>query len=384
MRILYFTRDFSPHDYRFLSTLARTGHEIYSLFLERTSHVVEDRSLPKEVIQVQWKGGNRTVSWRDFPALCQDLKRVLRSVRPDVLHAGPVPTVAFLAAMSGFHPLVSMSWGSDLLRDIDQDPIQYRAAHYALKKSDVLIGDCHAVQQKAAKLGFPAERVVLFPWGVDLNQFSPGPGDVLRSQLGWQEAFILLSLRSWEPVYGVDVIARAFVRAAQQEPGLRLLLLGSGSQSERIRDILLRGQVEKRVFFGDQVSNAMLPDYYRAADLYLSASHSDGSSVSLMEALACGRPVLVSDIAGNREWLENSPAGWLFSDGDENALADGILNASRNRSKLDEAGQSARKLAEERADWSRNFQKLLGAYDLAVQIQKPTGGTGKSERLPVK
>ena len=384
MRILYFTRDFSLHDYRFLSTLARTGHEIYSLRLECTSHFVEDRSLPKEVIQVQWKGGNRTVSWRDFPALWLDLKRVLRSVRPDVLHAGPVPTVAFLAAMSGFHPLVSMSWGSDLLRDIDQDPIQYRTAHYALKKSDVLIGDCQAVQQKAVKLGFPAERVVLFPWGVDLDQFSPGPGDVLRAQLGWQEAFILLSLRSWEPVYGVDVIARAFVRAAQQEPGLRLLLLGSGSQSERIRDILLRGQVEERVFFGEQVSNAMLPHYYRAADLYLSASHSDGSSVSLMEALACGRPVLVSDIAGNREWLENSPAGWLFTDGDENALADGILNAFRNRSKLDEAGQSARKLAEERADWSRNFQKLLGAYDLAVQIQKSTGRTRKSERLPVK
>ena len=155
MRILYFTRDYSPHDYRFLSSLVKTGHEIYSLRLERKSRVVEDRSLPEEVIQVHWKGGTGAVTWRDYPALWLDLKRVLRSIRPDVLHAGPVPTVAFLAAMSGFHPLVSMSWGSDLLRDIDQDRIQYRAAHYALKNSDVLIGDCRAVQQKAAELGFP-------------------------------------------------------------------------------------------------------------------------------------------------------------------------------------------------------------------------------------
>ena len=131
MRILYFTRDYSPHDYRFLSTLAKTSHEIYSLRLERKSQTIEDRSLPIEVHQVHWLGGSGPVSWRDFPALWMDLKRVLRSVQPDVLHAGPVPTVAFIAAVSGFHPLVSMSWGSDLLKDIDQDRIQYRAAHYA-------------------------------------------------------------------------------------------------------------------------------------------------------------------------------------------------------------------------------------------------------------
>ena len=58
---------------------------------------------------------------------------------------------------------------------------------------------------------------------------------------------------------------------------------------------------------------------YRAADLYLSASHSDGSSVSLMEALGCGLPVLVSDIPGNREWVTDGEQGWLFPDGDDAA-----------------------------------------------------------------
>ncbi len=193
MRILYFTRDYTPHDYRFLSSLAKTGHEIFSLRLERKSQILEDRSMPYEVRQVQWKGGVGPVTWRNYPALWLDLRRVLRSIRPDVVHAGPVPTVAFLAALSGFHPLVSMSWGSDLLRDIDGDRNQYRAAHYALKRSDVLIGDCRAVQQKAFELGFPAERVVLFPWGVDLDHFSPGSGDTLRAQRGWQDNVVLLS-----------------------------------------------------------------------------------------------------------------------------------------------------------------------------------------------
>lgn len=383
MRILYFTRDYSPHDYRFLSSLAKTGHEIFSLRLERKSQILEDRSMPYEVQQVQWKGGAGLVTWRDFPALWLDLRRVLRSILPDVVHAGPVPTVAFLAALSGFHPLVSMSWGSDLLRDIDDDRNQYRAALYALKRTDVLIGDCRAVQQKAVELGFPAERVVLFPWGVDLEHFSPGSGDALRDQRGWQDNFVLLSLRAWEPVYGVDIIARAFVRAAQQEASLRLFLLSGGSQAAQIREIFKRGGVEDRVFFGGQVSNLKLPDYYRAADLYISASHSDGSSVSLMEALACGRPVLVSDIPGNGEWIEGSPSGWLFKDGDEQALAEGILTACRNRTALDKAGQAARRLAEERADWPLNFQKLLDVYDMAVQIRKSASHLRQNGQLPV-
>ena len=120
------------------------------------------------------------------------------------------------------------------------------------------------------------------------------------------------------------------------------------------------------------------PAYYRSADLYLSASHSDGSSVSLMEALACGRPVLVSDIPGNREWLENSPAGWLFTDGDEDALADGILQACRSarswslgRNRCPQPGRTARGLG-------KNFQKLLGAYEMAVgrsnEVRMTAGG----------
>lgn len=179
MRILYFTRDYTPHDYRFLSALAKTEHKMYSLRLERRPRPLEDRPLPVEVHQVQWKGGQGAVRWRDFPALRQDLKRVLRELKPDVVHAGPVPDVAFLAALSGFHPLVSMSWGSDLLRDVDQDRRVGWAARFTLQRTDVLLGDCLAVQQKAAALGFPAERVVLFRGGWTWRVF----------YLGWRPNF---------------------------------------------------------------------------------------------------------------------------------------------------------------------------------------------------
>jgi len=164
----------------------------------------------------------------------------------------------------------------------------------------------------------------------------------------------------------VDVIARAFVQAARQRPELRLLLLGNGSQAASLRSIFQDGGVSEQVHFAGQVTQADLPRYYRAADLYLCASHSDGTSISLLEAMACGRPALVSDIPGNCEWVTPGQEGWLFTDGSVPRLAEAILAALEQRDRLAEMGRAARALVEKRGDWENNFPQLLQAFDLAL------------------
>ena len=371
MRVLYFTRDYTPHDYRFLTSLAESGQEVLFLRLERRGRQVEDRPLPPEVEQIVWRGGQKPFSWRSLPATALALRRVFRQRQPDVIHAGPVQSCAFLTALAGGRPLVTMSWGSDLLVDAHQNPWMKGITRFTLHRSDMLVGDCQAVQQAAESFGFSGERVVLFPWGVDVEKFSPGGSeDGLRERLGWKDAFVILSLRSWEPIYGVDCVVRAFARAAEAEPRLRLLLLGSGSLAGKIQSMIYEHHLHERVHLGGQVSQRELPRYYRAADLYVSASHSDGSSVSLLEALASGLPVLVSDIPGNREWIEEGVTGWLFPDGDAEALAAGMLKAVAAGSALNEMGGRARALAEERADWRKNFPKLLTAYQQGIEFTK--------------
>jgi glycosyltransferase involved in cell wall biosynthesis len=378
LKVLYFSRDYTPHDHRFLSALAQTPHTIYYLRLERQSRQLEDRPLPPQVEQVVWQGGRQPVGWRDYPRLLADLRRVIRRLQPDVIHAGPIQSAAFLAALSGFHPLVSMSWGSDLLLDADRSAWMRWVTRFTLRRTTVLAADCRTVLEKAAQFGFPPQRVVLFPWGVDLARFQPGRADAFRARRGWQDAFVVLSLRTWEPLYGVDVVARGFARAARQNPRLRLLLLGGGSQAGLIRSIFEQEGVQEQVFFGGQVNGDDLPQYYQAADLYVSASHSDGSSVSLMEALASGLPVLVSDIPSNREWITPGREGWLFADGDDRALSEGILRAAGQPEGLKEMRLAARRLAEERANWQVNFQRLLDAYQLALEIEQSSASLHQS------
>jgi glycosyltransferase involved in cell wall biosynthesis len=361
MRILYFSRDYTSHDHRFLSAMAKTEHKVYYLRLEAGKHVLEDRPLPPEIEQVTWVGGNRPVTLRDGYALLRDLRRVIRQIKPDLIQAGPLQRSAFLVALTGFHPLVSMSWGYDLLHDAQINPIWRWATRYTLKHSDVMVGDCDTIRHLAVTYGMSNQRIVTFPWGIDLKHFSQKEPDQSDKQ-----TFNLLSTRSWEPIYGIDVIARAFVIAAKQQPELRLTLLGNGSQAAAIRQILLIGGVYHLVEFPGQVKYADLPNYYHEADVYLSASHSDGTSISLLEAMACGTPPIISDIPGNQEWVVPGLNGWLFSDGNATDLANNIMAAMNKRQKLAEFGERVRQQAEERADWERNFTMLEKAYSIAL------------------
>ncbi|HEY9075504.1 MAG TPA: glycosyltransferase [Anaerolineaceae bacterium] len=363
MHVLYFSRDYTPHDHRFLTSLVGAGIDTTFLRLERGARQVEDRPLPPQVLLASWRGGRIPFRWRDAPGLAVSLRQVIAAVKPDIIHAGPVQTCAFLASLSGFKPLVTMSWGSDLLKDANRNVWLRLVTRWTLRRTAVLVGDCRAVQQKAAEFGFSPSRVTLFPWGVDLDRFQPLTGErPLRQRLGWQDSFVLLCLRSWEPIYGVDVALRGFALAARQEPRLRLILLGGGSQAGLIHQVIEENELRDRVYLGGQVRQADLPGYYQESDLYLSASHSDGTSVSLLEALACGKPVLVSDIPGNREWITQGQEGWFFPDGSVDSLADAILRAVHSPERLPGMSLAARRLAESRADWQKNFQRLLAAY----------------------
>jgi glycosyltransferase involved in cell wall biosynthesis len=374
MRLLYFSRDYTTHDHRFLSALAKTEHQVAYLRLERRGHQLEERALPPEIEIVQWSGGKAPARWQDGMRLLSELKKVLKRVKPELVLAGPIQRSAFLTALAGFRPLVSMSWGYDLLQDASRNATWDWATRFTLKHSAAMVGDCHTIRQLAVSYGMPDERIVTFPWGVDLEHFTPADKGhpVQAVPAGSEMPFTLLSTRSWEPIYGVETIARAFVKAAGEHPELRLAMLGNGSQASLLHRILATGGLNTasaypRLLFPGQIKYADLPRYYRSADLYISASHSDGTSISLLEAMACGCPVLVSDIPGNREWLQPGENGWLFPDGDVQALGQAILQAVEQRQRLPEMGLAARKTAELRADWKLNFPQLERAFEIALQ-----------------
>lgn len=370
MRVVYFSRRYTPHDHRFLASLAETEHQVAFLQLEEWGPQLEARPVPPGIEAIDWWGGRRRLRAWDWPRAALEVRSVLRRYAPDVVHAGPVHSTASLAALSDRGGLLTMSWGSDLMLGAQRGLGRW-LARWTLARSVAFVGDCQAVADKAAELGMPRRRMFLFPWGVDLNRFRPGASPALRARFGWgTDEIVLLSTRGWEPVYGLPELAQAFVALAQTEPRARLLLLGTGSLAPDLRQLFERGSVIDRVAFAGHVPEMNLPAYFQASDLYLSASHSDGSSISLLQAMACGLPAVVSDIAGNREWIESGQGGWWFKVKDQPALVEAMGRAiAAGPETWERMGVANRRIAEAKADWSENFPRLLAAYNF-VQSQR--------------
>ena len=364
MRVLYFTERDTPHDRRFLQALSGTQYQIFAL-----RQMACRPETPHNVMALDWPEGIPDwAGWNGWQSGVRQIKDLLAQVQPDLVHAGPVQGPALITALAGFHPLVTMSWGSDLLLRAARSPWMRHATRFALEHTDIFLGDCQAVADRAVRFGMDATRIEIFPWGVDLDHFSPSKaqqaGKTWRRALGWEDEFVVLCNRTWAPLYGVDLLARAFVKAARQAPKLRLLLAGDGPQADQIHGIL--SPVKERVDFLGWLAREDLPVVYGAADLYVSPSHCDGSSISLLEALACGCPALVSDIPANREWVVPGEVGALFKDREVESLISQMITMVSDTN-LTAYGRRARALAETRANWDQNFQQCLAAYHRVIR-----------------
>lgn len=380
MRILYLTQGLTGHDRRFAALLTEAGHRVHYLALDD----VPAAPLPDGVRWEAWPA--RPAADPRTPegarALAPALREVLARVRPDAVHAGPVQTAGLAAALAGARPRVVMSWGSDVLVDADRDGGWAAATRQALADVDGFACDCRTVLERARHFAPIAdERVALFPWGTDLQRFSPGPSPLCERLAGGRpDAFVVLCTRAWEPIYGIDTLVRGFADARSKEPRLRLVLLGGGSLAARVDSWIREAGIDDAVLRPGPVGHDALPDWFRAADLYASCAHSDGTSVSLLEAMATALPVLVTDIPSNREWVTVGENGWLAAVGDADAVANALLDAARTAEGERAAiGARNRRVVEERADWPRVARPLLELYHRLAPAGTPALAAGAAE-----
>ena len=365
MKVLYFSDNTSGHNQRFLEKLSQAGLEVW--FLDPTSNCVAEGWLPQGV---HWVRAKRTIPRNSDPATFADFlpefQRVLCEIAPDLVHAGPIQSCGHVTALSRFHPWLLTSWGSDLLFQAEQGPEWKQAAQAALSSADAFFCDCDTVRDAAKQLAeIPDSRIVQFPWGIRKGLF--GPVGALPSDEECQResgAHVFISTRSWEPLYGIDILLEAFRQAYRVDSSLRLLLLGSGSEAGRVQEFVeVHGLGRVIRTLRPQVKEDM-PKWFRTADAYVSCAQSDGTSVSLLEAMATGLPVVVSDIPSNREWVVEAQNGWLASAGSSEEFADRLLRAARLRPEQRKLfSERNQRIVEERADWDRNFPRLLEMYE---------------------
>lgn len=278
----------------------------------------------------------------------ESLGGMIASTRPHVVLAGPIPTVAADVVSLGCAPVVATAWGSDLLLDTSHDAAKAARARVVLREASAVIVDSRSVQQAAEDLGAPPARLVRFPWGIDLAAFQMRPRARDRGSLK------LASLRSLEPHYRVDVLLDASAQCDVQ-----LSVVGGGSEATNLQRMAGELGIARRTRFYGKVSETRAADLLAEADIHVSTSPYDGTSVSLLQALAIGRPSIVVDNPSNREWISHRRTGWLYPSGDSAALADVIKSASASRSELAAMAVRGRRVVEREADWAAHSRTLV-------------------------
>jgi glycosyltransferase involved in cell wall biosynthesis len=367
MKILYFSRDYTTHDRRFLQALAEMRYEVYYLRFASGDVVFELRPLPPSVHLVQWAGLNRRVT---SPSDCLEAmsayEQVLANLNPDIVHAGPVQQCSFMTSLADYHPHLCMSWGSDILTLAQRDETMHWVTSFTLRQCDGFVCDSNWVYETAKVFAPLADKPIAnFAWGIDLNLFPFSPPKP-------RETFTVLSTRSWEPLYGTDTLVEGFCQAWLRQPHLRLVMMGDGSLRNRIVEIIAHYGAQYAVQFTGMIAHHHQPAYFASADAYISCAHTDGTSISLLEAMATGLPVIVTDIPSNREWITEGVNGWLPTKGDSASTANAIFNAVALTS--DERKQFAmrnRAIVEARGNWQINVQNLFGIIDQLTS--KPNG-----------
>lgn len=191
-----------------------------------------------------------------------------------------------------------------------------------------------------------------------------------------------MSLRSWEPNYNIDVLIDAFGRFAQARPDAdaRLHLLGGGPQADVLRAQVATLGLNEHVQFHGRVGDQAMVDAIQRSRVSLSVPTSDATSVSVLESMACGLPVVATDLPANRQWLDER-GGCIVPVGDAGAITAALVHlhdhpalaaamGEHNRARIE---REASRRGQMDAMW-RLYLKLLQAPRTGPHASAPARG----------
>jgi glycosyltransferase involved in cell wall biosynthesis len=250
------------------------------------------------------------------------LRRVVEEMRPALVHTHWLCEYGWLASRAGLHPHVGSAWGSDVE---EAGILGTQRSRRAIRGCDLVLADSAPLADAARGLAPNGPPVEVFHPGVDVDRFSPGDREHARRALGWQTGVpIVLSPRLLLPLYNPELVISAFARVRRTLPDARLVLKHPGeSIPAQLEDTMRALGVRDAVDVLGHVDDEMMPMLYRAADVVVSVPLTDSSPATAWETLACGRPLVVSDLPWAREELRDRETAWL-SPIEEGALADAL------------------------------------------------------------
>lgn len=370
MRLCYIA-NLSIHTQRWVRYFVEHGHRVHviSFRAARTGVVPMPTGVPVHDLT-----SDIHIRKLSYPVWARTVRRLVREIQPDVLHAHQVAGAGWLGAVSGYHPLVVTAWGSDLLVNIRHSWIQRQLAHWVLRKADYVTCVSQSLATAALALGVNPQRLEVTPWGVDTDIYHPTRDKgALRAKLGLKPGPIILSPRSLKALYNPLDIAHAIPMVLRKFPSVQFIVRTHIYDEDllvQFQSIIEQsGAAEAVRYIGALPDEHAIADLYRVSDAIVSVPSSDGTPSSVLEALACGAVPVLSDVPSLHEWVQHEQEGLFVPIGDVTAITQAIIHLLSNEDLRGKMQANGARLIAQRADnkvcMHRNeeiYRQLIGGH----------------------
>lgn len=318
------------------------------------------------------------------------LRFFLRLRTKAIYHAHDTGAAGWLAVaaryLTGGRCLIKLRTGKVAYKQSLRSRITRWQFKALLRLADRVIVVNREVRDYLRSLGIPGERVVWIPNGVDVERFCPASADQkiqACEALGLRGArHIVLYVGRLEYMKGVDVLLRAWCELKPAErAGNVLLLVGDGPEREALEQMAARFQLGSSVIFTGEQQNVQA--YYQAADLFVLPSRTEGLSNALIEAMACGLPVVVSDVGGAKDLVDEGQSGCFFPSEDASALAGRLGYLLSIPEAWADYGRAARASVEAKASLAavaRQLEEAYGQLSESMNIAGASAAAAPGER----
>ena len=300
---------------------------------------------------------NRILRNFEFTFAFFKIRKIIKAQQPDMVIAERTTSYGFLAALSGLKPVAIAQQGrTDLWPEKSISlPLKKLIQHYAFKKADLIHawGSVMTISMMEANVNM--NKVMVLPKGIDLKKFG-------NNNNANPEKICAIVTRSLLPEYRHDIILKSFAILKQKGMDFILTIIGDGTQLSVLKELAKKLNIEDKVSFIGRIPNTALPKVLQQSNIYISMPITEGVSASLFEAMATNCYPIVTDIAGNQNWIKHKENGQLVTVDDFEMLAEELIWAFKNSKHRNEAVLKNRKFVEQNANYNTNMKTIADKY----------------------
>lgn len=235
------------------------------------------------------------------------LKKLLAKIKPVILHAHFATSYGLIGALSKHKPFLISVWGSDVFNFPNKSFLNKKIVEYNLSRANKLFSTSHFMANQTKN--FTSKIVEVIPFGVDTEKFKPSSNKFLFDK----NDIVIGSIKALENKYGIIDLFNSFKILKSKFPSLplKLLLVGQGSLENKIKELIKINNLSDCVKVTGFIKPSEIHKYHNELDIMVAVSteESETFGVSVIEASACEKPVIVSDKGGLKEVVEDNQTG---------------------------------------------------------------------------